>query len=247
MELNLLTYNIHGLPWCMINVASIADWIFERTSSDIICLQEVFSKNHRKIINKKAEAKGWNVYYPEDYCWLGCLRGIECGSGLAVLVHPSIQVTEQPEFTKFLVNGGVDRMVTKGFFKLHCRRDGKDFIVVNTHCQSDLTDIPFIRINYPKERDFQVFQMYSELIHSKSPVILIGDMNQATFKWFERLDPIHHITFPQTGEHLDHALFLKRDSKKIKHISTHYFDSISLSDHIPVLINVSLYPANGSS
>lgn len=243
MDLRIITYNIHGLPWCGINVAAIADWLFQKTSSEIICLQEVFSKQHRKIFQDRAAAEGWKSYFPEDDCSLGhYLRGIECGSGLGILVHPSIDIVKTPSFSIFHWSGGVDSLVTKGYFLLHCKKGQQKFIVVNTHMQSDLTDIPYIRVNYPRERNLQEMEMYAKLIHEKPPIIAVGDMNQATFKWFERIDPVHHITFPETGEHLDHALILKRDATKIKHVRTIYYDKNTLSDHIPVYYKVSLCP-----
>lgn len=241
MDLRIITYNIHGLPWCGINVAAIADWLFQKTSSEIICLQEVFSKQHRKVFQEKAATEGWKSYFPDDDCSLGhYLRGIECGSGLGILVHPSIDIVKSPSFSIFHWSGGVDSLVTKGYFLLHCKKGQQKFCIVNTHMQSDLTDIPYIRVNYPRERNLQEMEMYAKLIHEKPPIIAVGDMNQATFKWFERIDPVHHITFAETGEHLDHALILKRDATKIKHVRTIYYDKNTLSDHIAVQFIVTL-------
>lgn len=240
MLLKILTYNIHGLPWCGTNIEAIAEWIFRDSGASIICLQESFSMDQRHIFQAAAHARRWTAHFPQDRCWLGsCLRGLECGSGLSIFTHPSIRVNGIPVFEAFHGSAGVDALVKKGFFRIHCRLGDYDFHVINTHLQSDMTDIPNIRINYPEVREGQQIQLYVAASKLQN-VFLTGDMNMQTFKWFIRPDPRHHITFPETGEHLDHLLMLARERNNVQHIETEYFDEAPWSDHIPVLFSIKI-------
>lgn len=240
MNLKILSYNIHGLPWCGADIEAIAQWAFQESGAHIVCIQECFSMRQREAFQKAANLQGWTSHFPNDRSWTGyCLRGLECGSGLCIFTNPDIHVYGIPVYEPFFIAGGVDRFVKKGFYRIHCRIGKLDFHILNTHLQSDFTEIPNIRINYPEIRDDQQFQMYSTAIKLQK-VLLVGDMNMQTFKWFVRLDPRHHITFPETGEHLDHLLILAREKKTIQHMETEYFDEAPWSDHIPVLFSIKI-------
>ncbi len=240
MLIRILTYNIHGLPWVGTDIRAIANWIFSESAADIICIQEAFSMEQRHIFQKAAASRKWSSFFPNDRCWLGsCLRGMECGSGLAIFTQPSIRVHKIPVFEPFFMSAGVDSLVKKGVFRIHGEFNSKPFTILNTHLQSDMTDIPNLRINYPEVREAQQFQLFAAA-SKHTNVCVVGDMNMQTFKWFERPDQAHHITFPETGEHLDHLLILRKEAKKIKHIATEYFDEAPWSDHIPVLFSVRL-------
>ncbi len=195
----------------------------------------------RHIFQAAAAIRKWSSFFPNDRCWLGsCLRGLECGSGLAIFTNPNIRVHKIPVFEPYFMSAGVDALVKKGHFRIQCDfGNSTPFTVINTHLQSDMTDIPGIRINYPEVRDIQQFQLYGAASKCES-VVLVGDMNMQTFKWFSRPDPNHHITFPETGEHLDHLLLLRKEAKRIQHVDTEYFDDAPWSDHIPVLFSITL-------
>ena len=238
MLLKILTYNVHGLPWCGADIKRIANWALTESGADVVCIQELFSIKQRQIFEKEASFHRWTSFFPSDHCWLGsCLRGLECGSGLCIFTSPKIKVHKIPIFEPFIRSAGVDSLVKKGFFKIHCEIDKEHFTLLNTHLQSDMTDMPGIRINYPDVRETQQFQLFTSAIKEQR-VLVIGDMNMQTFKWFDRADPNHHITFPETGEHLDHLLLLRKEANRIKHLSTEYFDDAPWSDHIPVLFSV---------
>jgi endonuclease/exonuclease/phosphatase family metal-dependent hydrolase len=240
MILKLLTYNIHGLPWCGADIKSIAHWMITESGADIVCIQESFSLKQRRVFERECELYNWSSHFPNDYCWLGsCLRGLECGSGLAIFTNPKIQVHKIPVFQPFYISGGVDSLVKKGIFIIECEIGSHKYTIINTHQQSDFTDIPGIRINYPEIRESQQFQLYAAASKHEN-VCVVGDMNMQTFKWFDRPDQAHHITFPETGEHLDHLLTLRKEAKKVKYVKTEYFDDAPWSDHIPVLFSVSL-------
>lgn len=238
MYIKILTYNIHGLPWCGTDIEGIANWIFTESGANIICLQESFSMDQRHTFQAEANKNRWVSHFPNDRSWLGsCLRGLECGSGLSIFTHPSVHVHGIPVFEQFHISAGVDSLVKKGLFRIHCSIGSYNFNVINTHLQSDMTEIPNIRIQYNEVREAQQMQLYNAAAKLKN-VFLVGDMNMQTFKWFDRPDPRHHITFAETGEHLDHLLVLHKESKNIKYISTEYFDDAHWSDHIPVLFSL---------
>ena len=130
--------------------------------------------------------------------------------------------------------------MSKGYFILTLAYQGKVLNIVNTHLQSDFTEFDFCRINYLKVRKFQEFELYASLAKNPNTTLILGDMNMSIFKWFERVDPYDHITFPETEEHLDHLVCMKCHVEEIKHQKTEFFDSVMLSDHIPVVFELEL-------
>jgi endonuclease/exonuclease/phosphatase family metal-dependent hydrolase len=241
MHVRILTYNIHGLPWIKYDLPMILSWCFTVPNADVICLQEVWDEKDRKQVYEYARRHNWHCYFPYDPVWLGSiLRGMSAGSGLCILTNTRFQMVKKPEFHPFTVCGGVDSIMTKGYFIVELRGGGKIFNIVNTHLQSDFTEFSCCRINYLKVRKFQEFQMYVDLSKKPNTTLIIGDMNMSIFKWFERVDPHDHITFPETEEHLDHLICLKEDFEEIRHVKTDFYDKCNLSDHIPVVFEVEL-------
>ena len=231
MAVNFLTYNIHGLPWNRINVKGIADWIFRVSGSEAVCLQEVFSKTHRNYLVQRAESEGWSALYPEGDAT--CIPGLECGSGLLTLLHPRLTVIGEPTFKPFKVVNGVDRFVSKGYFKVDISTGLHNFQLFNTHMQSDVTEFWCYRLNYVATRSEQEKQLFLAATKEECPLIL-GDTNTCCFQYFHKVDPTFNITFPGTGEHLDHLLVLERDANKLEYATTIYHVNVPWSDHIPV-------------
>ena len=240
--ISLLTYNIHGLPWNHINVQEIADWIFILAKPKVICLQEVFSKKHRDYFVNYAEYQGYTAVYPRDTT---CIPRMECGSGLLILLHPSVTFLSEPVFEPFQNVNGVDRLVSKGYFKVNLRHGLHDFQLFNTHMQSDVTEFWCYRLNYNLARSEQEKELFLAASKEDHPLV-IGDMNMSEFECFEKLDPIFHVTFPGTDEHLDHLLVLSRDSNKTEHIETIYHENVPWSDHVPVIYTVRFQRRNPS-
>ena len=234
MELNILTYNIHGMPWANTDMKKLFTWVFQQSNADIVCLQELWSIQDRKILQEFTQVYGWKVSFPRDSCWVGSLlKGLDCGSGLAIAYKPFLEITEQPYFEPFPEAAGVDKFITKGFYAIKFKLKEKSFKVVNTHFQSDFTELPCCRINYPFSRRFQEFCIYKFCKEQTTPTLIIGDLNQEHCDFFQMLELNKHITFHETGEHLDHICILKGDST-FKLLSSTYFDTILYSDHIPV-------------
>jgi len=234
MLIRVLTYNIRGLPWSSTNIYDVGSWLMSSSGADIIALQEVFSQKHRTILEGYAMQRGWVAVFPEDsYLFGNILPRMECGSGLAFLLHPKFLQRKPASFHRYSVSHGADRFVTKGYFVVYLELDGYEFEVFNTHLQSDITEFACIRINYLASRHQQEKELY-EAAHSSLFPLVIGDMNMCIFKKFHRLDLETHVTFPETEEHLDHLLYLKRDEDRLWLRRVIYYDSVKLSDHIPV-------------
>jgi exonuclease III len=240
MKLNILTYNIHGMPWANTDMRNLFTWVFLKSDADIICFQELWSFKQRKILQEYVQVYGRKVCFPRDSCWLGSLlKGLDCGSGLAIVYKPEIEIMETPYFEKFEEAAGVDKLITKGFYSMKIKYQGKEFTLINTHLQSDFTELPCCRINYRFSRLHQEFTIYSYCKKLHTPVVICGDLNQEHCNFFNMLEPNRHITFPETGEHLDHICVLKNE-KRFTLESSSYFDSVEYSDHIPIRFTIQI-------
>jgi exonuclease III len=65
--------------------------------------------------------------------------------------------------------------------------------------------------------------------------MLCGDYNQEVFDFFDYWNLERQTTFPATGQHLDHILFLKKKRTHLQCTKVHFYREIELSDHIPVV------------
>ena len=233
--LRILTYNVHGLPWIRCPIQSIFVWIKFKTNADIICLQEVFAKDLESQILACATKYGWVAYFADSLpCWGKSVLRFHSPSGLCILVKSSLTVSKPPVFTPFVSSSGVDALVTKGILALEVNVDQKKIDIVNTHFQSDFTEFPCCRFNYAEIRQNQEQQLAAFVRYLPCPIIC-GDFNQESFTYFTSLETNKHCTFPQTGEHLDHLLTLNLHPVQFQNTHITYFDTIPLSDHIPVL------------
>lgn len=238
MKLNVLTYNIHGMPWANTDMRKLFTWVFQESDADIICFQELWSLKQRKYLQDYVSIYGRKVCFPRDTCWLGSvLKGLDCGSGLAIVYKPEIEILEYPHFEQFEEASGVDKLITKGFYSIKIKYQGKQFVIINTHFQSDFTELPCCRINYKFSRMHQEFSIYSYCKNLHLPVLICGDLNQEFCHFFKMLESRRHTTFPETGEHLDHICVLKHENA-FQLQSSKYFDTILYSDHIPVRFTI---------
>lgn len=237
MKIRILTYNIHGLPWANQNIDLILLWIFYKCEADIVCFQECFTHYSRRMIEEACQRRGWDCYFPEDPPMLRRLiPSFQSGSGLCILSRKSFHLVSKL-FIPFKEQKGVEIFISKGFFICKFSYQGQHIQIVNTHLQSDFTEFKCFRINYPAVRAEQEKEMW-EFLKFYSLPILIGDCNQNLFYNFRCLDEDFHITFPDTGEHLDHCIMLDKDMPKIKQRKIHYYDEVDFSDHIPVLYTI---------
>lgn len=240
MLVNILTYNIHGMPWANTDMKNLFTWVFETSTADIVCFQELWSTKHRVLLQEFCRIYGWNVSFPMDSCSLGYfLKGLECGSGLAVAYKSMFELISTPQFIKYEEAAGVDKLITKGFYHLKFKHKNTIVSLLNTHFQSDFTELPCCRINYRFSRLAQEFALYSYAKRLQEPVLICGDLNEETTKFLHFLERNKHITFTDTGEHLDHICTLRGETRFQLEKST-YFDTIQYSDHIPVLFTINM-------
>ena len=240
MRLSILTYNVHGLPWISCAIVSMLKWAKMKFDPDILCLQEVFTQKLGSQIIDICDLLGYEAYFPENMSSpLQRVAGFQNPSGLCTLVRTNFFEKTSPIFKEYESCGGVDSFVRKGFFLLNLERNGINFQVVNTHLQSDFTELPCFRINYHDTRNLQENQLYQSIKLFPLP-ILLGDFNRQNFHYFEKFEDTFHVTFPQTGEQLDYMLIHRPISRRIKNRKVSYFDDISMSDHIPVLFEFDL-------
>lgn len=230
MDLRVLTYNVHGLPWCRVPILPMLTWISRQTHADVICLQEVFQRKAMNDLLEYAPLYGYRVLFPPEQVTPSCFAN---ASGLCTLVRTSISVTDWA-FTPFSRAGGLERFVLKGVFRLECWKNGVRFDLFNTHFQSDITEIPCVRVRHQHTRDHQESQLELVVSRSECPIVA-GDFNQSLFHTLERLDEGFHVTFFATYEQLDHILVYGSARSRILYHRTVYFDDIHMSDHIPVL------------
>jgi endonuclease/exonuclease/phosphatase family metal-dependent hydrolase len=230
MDLRVLTYNVHGLPWNRVPILPILAWIARRTSADIVCFQEVFQRKALTELSTYAPVYGYRVLSPPEHVTSSCFAN---PSGLCTLVRRSIHITDWG-FTPFTQSAGLEQFIRKGIFRLECWKDTIRFDLFNTHFQSDVTEIPCLRIRHQQIRDAQESQLERLLSRCECPIVA-GDFNQESFHTLERLDQTLHVTFPETEEHLDHILVYGPTRGRILHSKTVYLDDLQASDHIPVL------------
>ena len=240
MILQLGTYNIFGMPWGSKHLRSILLWIFLQSTAEIMCLQEVWSKQQQNLIKEMCqESRTWSCYFPySNIHRLGKWTDrFHSGSGLCILLKNTIQVTEELEGHTYIISKGIDSWVRKGFMILHCQKEGKSFQIVNTHFQSDMTEIPFWRLRYNETRLKQEKQLYQTVRHLSCPIV-IGDFNTEEFMYFECLEKGHRWTYKDTGERLDSCLRTFQDKDKFKKVDSFYHYNLRFSDHIPVLFKL---------
>ena len=237
MTLRILTYNIRGLPWISCPIDDILSWILKR-KCDIICLQEVFTRRLQLAIESQDE---WNVFFSKGSTCAGQAAGFYSGAGLCILVRRDLKILGESTFIPFIDAGGVDRFVSKGLLHVPLEVHGRRIDILNTHFQSDFTEFPCFRINYPAVRFNQEKQADFFCKQYAFP-LLCGDLNQESFHYFEKFDDTDEITFPETGEHLDHLLYSSEQRDMFINKKTTYMHDIVLSDHIPVLYEFELKP-----
>ena len=240
MNLLVGTYNVFGMPWGSKDLQSILLWIFLQSGAEIMCLQEVWSKQQQILIRKLCEdSKTWSCYFPySNIHRLGKWTDrFHSGSGLCILVKNTVDVVDEVEGHTYILYKGIDGLVRKGFMILPCRKEGKLFQIVNTHFQSDMTEIPFWRLRYNEIRLKQEKQLYQTVRHLSCPIVL-GDFNTEEFMYFECLEKGHRWTYKDTGERLDSCLRTFQDKEKFKKLESFYHYNLKFSDHIPVLFKL---------
>jgi len=241
MALRILSYNIHGLPWITCPIEAILLWTQFQCPCDILCLQEVFSKNLCTKIIALAPLYNFQVIFAssESDCIGKSALGFYTPCGLCILVKNNIPIVKEPQFTRFHNKAGLDTLVNKGFLSVGIEYMGNPLQIYNTHFQSDFDELPCISFRYQYIRSSQESQLYFHTLENEFPIIC-GDFNTNKFRFFEMFDRNYSITFPATGQHLDHMLLPQHLLSTIKSKKVTYFHKIKFSDHIPIVFEFTL-------
>ncbi len=239
--LRILSYNIHGLPWIQCPIEAILLWAYVKCRCDILCLQEVFSRKLRQKLEFLAPKYGYHIFFAPDEprCIGKPLLGFFTPCGLCILVKKTISIVNGPRFQHFHNKGGLDTLVNKGILSVGILYQKRIVQIFNTHFQADFNEIPCCPVEFDDVRKSQEAQLYSVASAYEFPLIC-GDFNKNEFFFFERFDGSSQITFPSTGQHLDHLLVLKHLLHYFSVRRTIYFSDIEFSDHIPVLFEIAL-------
>ena len=212
MKIQIMTFNIHGLPWVRCPIEKIAAWVGEK-QIPILCFQEVFTASGRSKLKRILERHGYTVVIPRDD------DVAPLSSGLLTAVHRDSYSILSDCFISFMHYRNAEGLANKGFHSLFLRETTTPYrriYVVNTHTQSD-EEILWITPKSAKDRIRfpQAEQILGHFEGVKTPVLVVGDFNQeSSLHPFLRslrpssTMPIRKATFFRTGEDLDHIAWM---------------------------------------
>jgi hypothetical protein len=157
-------------------------------------------------------------------------------SGLCILVKKNLSVIGDPIQLTFSDCKGLDALASKGCFGLCVEILGEPVWILNSHFQSDFTEVPCFTLEYSVVREKQERELldFSAALWKRGDVLFVGDFNQETFQSLQYFDAEKRITFPQTGQHLDHIVCVDPQRSGFECKQVHLCCSMNLSDHIPV-------------
>jgi exonuclease III len=250
MEVSIITYNTHGLPWSRGRFKEIAGWLSDQ-NADIVCLQEVFTETAKQYYIKDLARAGYAVVVPED-------DGLTpVGSGLLTMCKARRFACESSIFCSYQDYHNVEWFANKGFHVLRLIGKNGRLVIVNTHTQSN-TEVSFVfgEAIIDKIRRAQFKQIKDFFEGSRIPVLIVGDLNCAISPYSEvrflnvlHENRFHKSTFFSTGEDLDHVAWMpcqyakpgcsmcdiERFGPKLHGCQVY---QIPYSDHAPVLYNI---------
>jgi exonuclease III len=248
MNLSIITYNTHGLPWSRIRYKEICAWLCKQEFIDIICLQEVFTKKAINHYVNTLRYYGFVACIPDDNnCTI-------LSSGLLTFYNQK-HICISSVFCSYQNYHNVEWFANKGFHVVRLKTKKNFFFnIVNTHTQSN-TEVSFFFgtkiIDVIRKTQFQ--QIYDFFVGSKVPVLIVGDLNcnispNSNFRFlsFIHNNLFHKSTFFSTGEDLDHVAWIPSQyaplgchmcdielyGPKLKNCIIH--NNIHFSDHAPV-------------
>ena len=240
MSLDILTYNIKGLPWCKDYIEDICVFL-SKVQPSIICLQEVFLERSREFYKLFLEAIGYVVILPHD------MDVTVLPSGLVTAFKRSEFNLLSKVFCPYLDTHNLEWFALKGFhvLKLQQISNGRIFYLANTHTQSDT----FVKLFFGKELDrmrhLQARQIYNHFKIVPETVLIVGDLNceEEPDECMLFLRPagtgsLKKRTFFSTGEDLDHCACLRdRPAPRADGVRVY---SEPWSDHAAVRFKVTL-------
>lgn len=211
MNCHVLTYNIHGLPWCKSYSSEIIDWI-SKQSIPILCFQELFTDSGRGFYTSQLSRLGYTVFIPRDN------NVAMFSSGLLIAVLPTVYTVTETIFRPYMDYNYSDRFANKGYFGVRLKENtsGNEFYLFNTHMQSDWEGSYIIgrnsTVRIRRKQAESILKTCNDLYY---PVLIIGDTNQEEnlhpyIRFLQPMSslPIRKATFIHTGEDLDHIAWL---------------------------------------
>lgn len=209
--LDILTYNVKGLPWCKDYIEDICIFL-SKVLPDILCLQEVFLERSRNFYKLFLEALGYTVILPNDtdVTWLP--------SGLVTAYRRSKFRLISKIFCPYVDSHNLEWFALKGFQALHLEiLENKQRVhIVNTHTQSDWILSVLQGDDIKRIRHLQTLQLVNYFKNIPSTVVVVGDLNCETepndglcFLHPAGTAPLKKRTFFETGEDLDHVACLR--------------------------------------
>jgi len=250
MKFQVMTYNIHGLPWTKNQSADIVRYI-SMANPDMLCLQEVFTNVLRAFFSAELTALGYTVVSPRD-------EGVAIlGSGLLTAVKNTRFRILSTCFYPYTIYHNVEIGVNKGFHTVRLRdADGRRVLLVNTHTQSDtLFGTVGLFSTVSAVRAMQFSELVRWLEKEKDPVLLAGDMNCEVSPHphirFLRDAVIRKSTLHSTGEDIDHIAWIPTqwappgtawcafDVAGVQ-ATAYRVDPVRWSDHFPVVVDVAI-------
>ena len=232
--LDILTYNVKGLPWCKDFIEDICIFL-SKTMPEIICLQEVFTERARNFYKMFLEAIGYTVIIPNDsdVTWLP--------SGLVTAFQTQRFRLLSKVFCPYIDSHNLEWFALKGFHTLYLEhlQTRKRFYIVNTHTQSD-TIVTILHSHAIKQiRKKQTIQLIRHFFGTRDTVLVVGDLNcesepSAGLRFLHPagVAPLKKATFFDTGEDLDHIACLRdRPNPTVGPVRVH---NEPWSDHAPV-------------
>jgi endonuclease/exonuclease/phosphatase family metal-dependent hydrolase len=239
MVLEIMTYNVKGLPWCKDNIEDICVFL-SKTNPDILCLQEVFTDRGRNFYKIFLEAIGYTVLLPNDcdVTWLP--------SGLVTAFKSHKFKLLSKVFCPYIDSHNLEWFALKGFHVLFLEGvDRRKFYIVNTHTQSD-TIVSILRSHDIRIiRQKQTQQLLRFFKGTRDTVLIVGDLNCESeptvgLRFLHPADmaPLKKRTFFETGEDLDHvACLLDRPMPTVGPVRVY---NEPMSDHAPVQFKIIL-------
>jgi mRNA deadenylase 3'-5' endonuclease subunit Ccr4 len=200
----ILSYNVHGLPWSRDQSKTICDWL-KVLRADIVCLQEVFTQRMRNYYNEQLGRHGYTVMIPRD-------SGISIlPSGLVMAVRADKYDVVSDCFCPYLDYHNIEITANKGFHcvRLRCKTSRRQLMILNTHTQSTTEAKWLFGTKVVDDiRKKQMDQIVRYLGDLHIPSLLVGDLNceysPHPYVRFLNTPNSKKRTFFSTGEDLDH-------------------------------------------
>jgi len=149
-QLDVLTWNLWGLPWPLARqrrrrFARAARWL-SRQAWDLVALQEAWHPHHRELA-------------------VPGLRRVEDRGDAGLAVSGTLARNASLEQVRFAARASVDRFKAKGLLLAHTG----GLVMASTHLQAGL--------RHASVRRAQLEQLLAVLAERREPVVLLGDLN----------------------------------------------------------------------